>query len=122
MFLHLRGGYSFTVLLFFLMLVGTCRIILSASLSVVRSTYRASPFISFCDKDRGSGVIILNKSDYIKKMGSIIDDITKRLSMDSVDLHDNTAKNEQKLQKCLFDLVNQNILTRDVYDRVRPTG
>ena len=40
----------------------------------------------------------------------------------AVHLHDNTAKNEQKLQKRLLDLANQNILARDVYDRVRPTG
>ena len=42
MFLHIRGGCSLTVLLFFLMLVGTCCFILSASLYVVRPTYRAS--------------------------------------------------------------------------------
>ena len=37
-FLHIRGGCSLTVLLFFLMLVGTCCFILSASLCVVRPT------------------------------------------------------------------------------------
>ena len=42
MFLHIRGGCSLTVLLFLLMLVGTCCPILSASLCVVRPTYRAS--------------------------------------------------------------------------------
>ena len=43
--------------------------------------------------------------------------------MGGVDLHDNTAKNEQKLQKRLLDLVYQNILlARDVYDRARPKG
>ena len=68
------------------------------------------------------GVVILNTSDYIKKMGSILHDKTKFLNMGGVDLHDNTAKNEQKLRKRLLDLVHQNILARDVYDRVRPTG
>ena len=42
MFLQIRGGCSLTVLLFFLMFVGTCCFILSASLCVVRPTYRAS--------------------------------------------------------------------------------
>ena len=42
--------------------------------------------------------------------------------MAGVDLHDNTGKNEQKLQKHLLDLVYPNILARDVYDRVRPKG
>ena len=41
LFLQRRGGCSLTVLLFFLMLVGICCFILSASLCVVRPTYRA---------------------------------------------------------------------------------
>ena len=40
LFLQRRGGCSLTVLLFFLMLVGTCSFILSASLCIVRPTYR----------------------------------------------------------------------------------
>ena len=55
-------------------------------------------------------------------MDNIIDDKTKFLNMGSVDQHDNTAKTEQKLQKRLLDVVNQKILTRDIYDRIRPTG
>ena len=55
-------------------------------------------------------------------MSSIVDDKTKFWNMSGVDLHDNTAKKEQKLQKRLLDLANQKILARDVYDRVRPTG
>ena len=42
LFLQIRSGYSLTLFLFFLMLVGTCCSILSASLCVVRPTYRAS--------------------------------------------------------------------------------
>ena len=41
LFLHIQGGHSLAVLLFFLMLVGTC-FIMSASLCIVRHTYRAS--------------------------------------------------------------------------------
>ena len=55
-------------------------------------------------------------------MGSILEDEAKFLNMGGVHLHDITAKNEQKLQKRLLDLANQNILARDVYDSVRPTG
>ena len=36
--------------------------------------------------------------------------------------HDNTAKNELKLQKRLLELVNKKVLARGVYDRIRPTG
>ena len=40
--LHIRGGCSLTTLLFFLMLVGTCCLILSFGFCVVCPTYRAS--------------------------------------------------------------------------------
>ena len=42
--------------------------------------------------------------------------------MGDVNLNDSTAKNEQKLHKRLLDLVNQNMLARDAYERVRTTG
>ena len=83
---------------------------------------RSNEQILITKPDKGSGVVILNKSDYIQKMGYILDDKTKFFNMGSVDQHDNTAKTEQKLQKRLLDFVNQKILTRDIYDRIRPTG
>ena len=83
---------------------------------------RCNEQILITKPDKGSGVVISNKSDYIRKMGSVLEDKTKFLNMGGVHLHENTAKNSQKLQKRLFDLANQNILARDVYDRLRPSG
>ena len=54
-------------------------------------------------------------------MGGILDK-TKFLNMGGVDLHENTAKNEQKVQKRLLDLATQSILACDAYDRARSTG
>ena len=68
---------------------------------------RCNQQILITKPDKGSGVVILTKSDYMKKMSSILDDKTTFLNMGGVDLHDNTAKNEQKLQKCLLDLAIQ---------------
>ena len=55
MFLHIRGGGSLTVLLFFLMLVGTCCFILSASLCV-QYVKRMLPLfptvVKFCSTNR----------------------------------------------------------------------
>ena len=70
---------------------------------------RSNDQIIITKPDKGSGVVILNKSDYIQKMGNIFDDKAKFLNMGSVDQHDNTAKTEQKLQKRLLDFVNQKI-------------
>ena len=41
LFLHIRGGCSLTILLFFLMLMGICCFILSARLCLVRPTHQA---------------------------------------------------------------------------------
>ena len=83
---------------------------------------RSNEQILITKPDKGSGVVILNKSDYIQKMGNSLDDRTKLFNMGSVDRHDNMGKTEQKLQNRLLDLVNQTILTHDIYDRIRPTG
>ena len=53
LFLQRQGGCSLTVLLFFLMLVGTCCFILSASLCVVRPfwiTFRSLSDVSYSDE------------------------------------------------------------------------
>ena len=79
---------------------------------VLESLYSNEPILSTkCDKE--SGIVVLYRSDYIQKMSNILDDKAKFLSMGSVNLHGNMAKNEQKLQKQLLDLVNQNILAHD---------
>ena len=55
LFLHIRGGCSFTVMLFFLMLGGTCCFILSASLCV-QYVKRMLPLfrtvVKFCSTNR----------------------------------------------------------------------
>ena len=52
LFLQRRGGCSLTVLLFFLMLVGTCCFVLSASLCVVRpkKSFQRKKKLSVCEK------------------------------------------------------------------------
>ena len=83
---------------------------------------RSNEQILITKPDKGSGVIILNKSDYIQKMGNILHDKAKFLNMGSVEQHDSMAKTEQRLQNRLIDIVNQKVLTCDIYDRIRPTG
>ena len=58
---------------------------------------RCNEEILITKPEKGSGVVILNKSDYIKKMGCIPDDKTKFLNMVGVDLHDNTSRSCKKL-------------------------
>ena len=56
---------------------------------------RCNEQILITKPDKGSGVVNLNKSDYIIKMGCILDGKTKFLSLGGVELHDSTAKTKQ---------------------------
>ena len=55
--------------------------------------------------DKGSGVVLLNKSDYIDKINEILDDQSKFKRLGPVSSNDNTASIESRLQKRLLDLV-----------------
>ena len=58
---------------------------------------RCNEQILITKPDKGSGFVIINKNDYIKKMNSILEYKTIFFNMGGVDVHLNTAKNEQKL-------------------------
>ena len=60
---------------------------------------RSNEQILITKPDKGSGVVILNKNDYIQKMGNILDDKTKFLNIGGVDQHENTVKTEQEVTK-----------------------
>ena len=72
--------------------------------------------------DKGSGVVILNKNDYNRKMGMILNDTTKFLNLGTVDSNDNTAKIESRIQRLLLRLKKDNRISQNVYDAIRPTG
>ena len=72
--------------------------------------------------DKGSGVVILNRTDYINKMSVILDDTNTFTSLGPVDTHDKTKRNETKLQDYLLGLVKKKKLTNETYKVVRPTG
>ena len=83
---------------------------------------RANNDIFITKPDKGSGVVILNKKDYINKMEVILHDKEKFAKLGDVETHDKTAKLERKLQKRLLELVNSKMLATEIYDRIRPTG
>ena len=53
--------------------------------------------IIFTKADKSSQVIILNKSDYITKMNSILDDASKFENLGSVEENDNTLTIEKRI-------------------------
>ena len=72
--------------------------------------------------DKGSGVVLLNKSDYIDKMNEILDDQSKFQRLDPVSSNGVTVSIESRLQKRLLDLVKADLMPKWIYDAIRPTG
>ena len=77
--------------------------------------------ILFIRPDKGVGVVILNRSDYITKMATILNDTTKFLKLGDISV-DDTHKLEIKLQKQFLELFKKTFISRDVYDLIRPIG
>ena len=68
--------------------------------------------------DKGSGTVILNRDDYIKKLSDIISDTSKfkKLSPDP------TLLREGQLQRFLRKPKNQQFFTKEVYDKIYLSG
>ena len=72
--------------------------------------------------DKGSGVVVLNKSDHVDKMNKILNDQSKFKRLGSVSSKDNTANIESRLQKRLLDFVKADFMPKWTYDTIRPPG
>ena len=69
-----------------------------------------------------SGLVILNKTDCIKKMNSILQDETKFLTLGPSSEKVNTSKIESRIQRRLLQLHKDDWLPANLYDLIRPTG
>ena len=72
--------------------------------------------------DKGSGVVILNKNDFIDKMLGILDDPSKFKKLGPTSSNDNTANIKSKLQKRLLELFKEDSIPKSLYQNIRPTG
>ena len=70
--------------------------------------------------DKGAGIVIINKADYIDKMQTILQDEQKFLKTPSE--NDRTSMIESKLTDCLKRLHQQNLITNELFTRLKPTG
>ena len=80
---------------------------------------RSNDKIIIIKPDKGSGVVILNKSDYITKMNLILNDASK---FQQIGPADTNAKLEAKIQRRLLQLSNGGVMHESVYKEIRPTG
>ena len=71
-------------------------------------------------QDKGAGVVLLDRSDYLHKMNTILSDVSKfqKLPQDK----DSTEKKEHEIAKLLEILKKDNMITPDVYSQLRPSG
>ena len=83
---------------------------------------RTNEEILITKPDKGAGVVILNKNDYNDKMKTILNDTTKFLDLGPVTNKDNTAKIESRIQQRLLQLRKEYLISKQVYEAIRPTG
>ena len=72
--------------------------------------------------DKGSGVVILNRTDYVNKMIDIISDVSKFKQLGHADQVDFTAKIEKAFQNRMYKWLKDGSITAEVYNLIRPTG
>ena len=72
--------------------------------------------------DKGNGVVIMNRAEYVDKMNVILADDSKFERLGGTETHDHTLQQERALQAFLLRAVNAGHIRRDVYDRIRPVG
>lgn len=77
--------------------------------------------IVFLKPDKGNGVVILNKSEYVNKMNSILCDNSKFKPINK-DLFKLIISLEDKITRFLRYLKNVNVIDLDVFNSLTPSG
>ena len=78
--------------------------------------------IKVCRYDKGNGTVVLDSSDYFKKLDSIILDETKFQEVRVVSDDDHPIiKNEDKIKSFLYRNI-KSYIDEEVYDDISPSG
>ena len=72
--------------------------------------------------DKGNGVVILKREDYVEKMNAILSQADKFEKIGSVESSDNTLQQERALQAFLLRARKNGHISKEVYERIRPVG
>ena len=71
--------------------------------------------------DKATGVVILNRADYVSKMDAIMEDTNKFLKLGDLSF-DDSQKIENKQQKRFLGLFRSKLISKEVYEFIRPVG
>ena len=83
---------------------------------------RSNEDIVIMKPDKGVGIVVMNKHDYIAKMMDILNDSSKFEFLGSVEDSDRTGQIERSLQAFLYRLLKGGKIDESIYQRIRPTG
>ena len=72
--------------------------------------------------DKGNGVVIMDKSDYIQKMNLVLEDTSKFVKTPNRDLYKATIALETQVRFVLKKLQNHNIIDKFKYEKTYPRG
>ena len=70
--------------------------------------------------DKGCGIVIMNRRKYIDKIEDLLSDNSKFLQSDKD--KDRTKVNDGQLTECLERLKNQDSISEQTFERIRPFG
>ena len=72
--------------------------------------------------DKGNGVVLMDRTDYVSKIMGILSDPTKFQANPMLDLYKPTLNLENEVTALLKELLNKNIINIRQYTAVRPSG
>ena len=70
--------------------------------------------------DKGFGIVLIDKKDYVDKMDNILSDHTKFSKM--INEKDKTTAIEKTISKLLVRMKKDEVLDSTTFERIRPTG
>ena len=73
-------------------------------------------------QDKGNGTVIMDATNYVMKMHTILDDTSKFELKGTYDKHNRTHLIENNIRNVLGDLKNKKQISENELIRIRPTG
>jgi hypothetical protein len=88
----------------------------------ILKTLKKNDNIIICKPDKGKGVVLMNKADYIFKMNTILQDKTKFKEITNNTVFKQSLKHEDKINRCLKKLFDKGVFNKDDYTKLHASG
>ena len=91
-------------------------------MSDVIKSIKKNDKIVLAKPDKGLGIVVLDKTEYLRKMMEILDDKTKFDKMGPASNFDNIVKIEKEIINTLKDLVCKKEISQETFNDIKPIG